>query len=377
MYKIICYNKNKLQKGIETMGAELKKIIVVDDNPENLTAIKNTLKDEYEVYPTDSASKMFDILEHITPDLILLDVEMPVMNGYETARKLKDDPKYCLIPIIFLTAKIDPKSEMEGLDIGALDYIHKPFVAPLLVRRIKTHLSLIEYQNLLEAHNRSVEEMLEIRMKEVLGLQISVLNIVADLVECRDELIGTHLSRVPLYLSLLIEKMVDEGVYADEVISFDMDFILPSSMLHDVGKLGVKESILNKPGKLTALEYEIVKRHVQIGVDAISRMEENTGNHGFFYHAKRFAESHHEKWDGTGYPNGLKGLEIPLEGRLLAIVDAYDSIVSVRPYKPAIDHSVAVEIIKKESGKHFDPKLVDIFCMISDQFKNCGKAIYA
>ena len=228
MHKIICYNKNKLKKGIETMGAELKKIIIVDDNPENLTSIKNTLKDEYEVYPTASASAMFELMEHMTPDLILLDVEMPVMNGYEAARKLKDDPKYSLIPFIFLTSKIDPKSEIEGLNIGALDYIHKPFVAPLLVRRIKTHLSLIEYQNILEAHNRSIEEMLELRMKEVLSLQISVLNIVADLVECRDELIGTHLSRVPLYLSILIEKMVDEGVYADEVISFDMDFILPS-----------------------------------------------------------------------------------------------------------------------------------------------------
>jgi len=359
------------------MSAEPKKIIVVDDNPENLNAVKNTLKNEYEVYPTDSALKMFDILEHIKPELILLDVEMPVMNGYEAAKKLKESPKYCNIPIIFLTAKIDPKNEMEGLNIGALDYIHKPFVAELLVRRIQTHLTLIGYQKLLEAHNRSVEEMLEIRMKEVISLQISVLNIVADLIECRDELIGTHLSRVPLYLSLLIEKLVDEGVYADELISFDMDFILPSSMLHDVGKLGIKESILNKPGKLTALEYEIVKRHVQIGVDAISRMEESTMNKGFFRHAKRFAESHHERWDGSGYPNGLKGLEIPLEGRLLAIVDTYDSIVSDRPYKSAQDHSVAVETIKKESGKHFDPKLVDVFCMISDQFKNCGKAIYA
>jgi putative two-component system response regulator len=358
------------------MSAETKKIIIVDDNPEDLIAIKNSLKDEYEVYPTDSASKMFEILEHITPDLILLDVEMPVMDGYEAAKKLKESPKLNSIPIIFLTAKVDPKNEMEGLNIGALDYIHKPFVAPLLVRRIQTHLTLIGYYKLLEAHNRSVEEMLEIRMKEVMNLQISVLNIVADLIECRDELMGTHLSRVPLYLSLLIEKLVDEGIYTDELISFDMDFILPSSMLHDIGKLGISENILNKPGKLTDLEYETVKRHVQIGVDAISRMEEATANRGFFRHAKRFAAAHHENWDGSGYPNGLKGLEIPLEGRLLSIVDAYDAIVSVRQYKPALDHEVAVEIIRKESGTHFDPKLVDIFCMISDQFKNCGKAIY-
>jgi len=359
------------------MSAESKRIIIVDDNPEDLNNIKNTLKDEYEVYPTDSALKMFEILEHITPDLILLDIEMPDMNGYEAASKLKDSPRFNSIPIIFLTAKIDPKNEMEGLNIGALDYIHKPFVPALLARRIQTHLTLIGYYNLLEAHNRSVEEMLEIRMKEVMNLQLSVINIVADLIECRDELIGTHLSRVPLYLSLLIEKLVDEGVYSDELISFDMDYVLPSSMLHDVGKLGISEAILNKPEKLTASEYETVKRHVQIGVDAISRMEENTGNHGFFRHAKRFAESHHEKWDGTGYPNGLKGLEIPLEGRLLAIVDTYDSIVSDRPYKSAQDHSVAVETIKNGSGKDFDPKLVEIFCMISDQFKNCGKPIYA
>jgi putative two-component system response regulator len=155
-----------------------------------------------------------------------------------------------------------------------------------------------------------------------------------------------------------------------------MDFILPSSMLHDVGKLGISENILNKAGKLTDLEYETVKRHVQIGVDAISRMEETTANNGFFRHAKRFAAAHHERWDGSGYPYGLKEREIPLEGRLLAIVDTYDAIVSVRQYKPALEHEAAVEIIKKESGTHFDPKLVDIFCMISDQFKDCGKAIY-
>jgi putative two-component system response regulator len=195
-------------------------------------------------------------------------------------------------------------------------------------------------------------------------------------VECRDELIGTHLSRVPLYLSILIDKLIDLGIYADEIMDFDMDFILPSSMLHDVGKLGIPESILNKPDKLTAQEYEITKRHVQIGVDAISRMEESTLNKGFFRHAKRFAASHHERWDGSGYPKGLKGREIPLEGRLLAIIDTYDAIVSARPYKSALDHSIAVMKIKTESEKHFDPKLVDVFCMVSEQFKDCGKAIY-
>jgi len=358
------------------MSTEQKKVIIVDDNAENLSSIKNSIKDDYEVYPTLSAAKMFEVMEHITPDLILLDIEMPEMDGYETAKALKKNAKYKNIPVIFLTAKSDPKSEMEGLNIGAVDYIHKPFVGPLLAKRIQTHLSLVDYQKILEAHNRSIEEMLEIRVKEVMNLQISVLNIVADLVECRDELIGTHLSRVPLYLSTFIDKLVDTGVYSEEVMDFDMDFVLPSSMLHDVGKLGIKETILNKPGKLTALEYEIVKRHVQIGVDAISRMEEATMNHGFFRHAKKFAETHHEKWDGSGYPNGLKGLEIPLEGRLMAIVDAYDSIVSVRPYKPALDHWVAVEIIKNDSGKHFDPKLVEVFSMISDQFKDRGKAIY-
>jgi len=358
------------------MSTEQRKVIIVDDNAENLNAIKNSIKDEFEVYPTLSAAKMFEVMEHITPDLILLDIEMPEMDGYEAAKILKKSAKFKTIPIIFLTSKSDAKSEMEGLNIGAVDYIHKPFVGPLLARRIQTHLSLVEYEKLLEAHNRSMKEMLEIRVKEVVGLQISVLNIVADLIECRDELIGTHLSRVPLYLSILIDKLVDTGIYADEIMDFDMDFILPSSMLHDVGKLGVRESILNKPGKLTALEYEMVKRHVQIGADAISRMEDATMNHGFFRHAKRFAESHHEKWDGTGYPNGLKGLEIPLEGRLLAIVDAYDSIVSDRPYKPARDHRVAVEIINNDSGKYFDPKLVEVFNMISDQFKDRGKAIY-
>jgi putative two-component system response regulator len=351
------------------MKPERKKIVIVDDSTHNLIACKNILKDTYEVYPVNSADILFQILEHTLPELILMDVEMPVMNGYETARALKNDVRYADIPIIFLTAMDDPQSEMEGLNLGALDYIHKPFFSELLIRRIKTHLSLIDYQKDLREKHDVVNEMLAVKRKEVWNLQNAVLSIVADLVECRDEFTGGHVHRVQKYLAIMIDELNKRNLYNDELSRWDMDFVIASSQLHDVGKVGVSDVILSKPGRLTPEEFEIMKQHVDIGVRAIEHMEQvTTTQHGFFRHAKAFAATHHEKWDGSGYPKGMKGADIPLEGRLMAIVDVYDALVSVRPYKKAIDPAKASDIIKEGRGKHFDPQLVDVFDDLKEMF---------
>jgi len=346
-----------------------KKIITVDDNLSNLSAMKNILKPLYEVYPVSSAAKMFDLLEHIDADLILLDVEMPEINGYDAARILKSNHAHSNIPIIFVTVLNSADNEMEGLEIGAVDYIYKPFFAPLLLRRIETHLSLAEHKKELEKLNAIIQKKLIIKTGEVFELQNAILNIVAEMVENRDDTTGGHINRIQRYLGCLIDSMMDMNLYSNEISAWNMDFLVPSSQLHDLGKIAISDTILNKPGKFVPAEFEIMKTHAQIGVDAICRMEKNTTDCSFLKYAKIFAGTHHEKWDGTGYPIGLAGEGIPLEGRLMAIADVYDALVTVRPYKEPFTHGKSVEIIKSGSGNHFDPALVEVFDSVSDKFE--------
>jgi len=350
------------------MTFKRSKIIVVDDNATNLTACKSILKPYYGVYPAQSALKMFELLEMIQPDLILLDVDMPQMNGYEAAELLKGSEDYRNIPIIFLTARRDEESEVRGLSLGAVDYIFKPFVSQPLLKRIETHLSLIECQNKLREQNQLIQKMLLLKTGQVSLLQNAVLEIVADLVEFRDNITGGHINRTQRLLRCMIDKLIEQGIYSDDIDSWSLEYVLPSAQLHDVGKIGISDTILNKPGKLTPEEFDIMKTHVQIGMDAISHMEQITDDENFFSHAKAFAGMHHEKWDGSGYPYGLSGLSIPLEGRLMALVDVYDALISPRPYKPALSIQQAYETIVKGRGTHFDPLLVDIFHSVSNQF---------
>ena len=345
-----------------------KKIIAVDDSLANLTVIKNVLKPLYEVYPVASAAKMFDILEKVKADLILLDVEMPEISGYDAVRILKNTPSNKDIPVIFVTAMSGAQNEMEGLELGAVDYIYKPIVAPLLLRRIDIHLSLAKQKSELQALNDIIQKKLIGKIGEVFELQTSILNIVAGMVENRDDATGGHIHRIQNYLRCLIEGLKNSEKYSEEIFAWDMDFVLPSAQLHDLGKIAISDTILNKPGKLTVEEFEIMKTHAQIGMDAICRMESTTHNSSFLKYAKMFAGTHHEKWDGSGYPNGLSGTDIPLEGRLLAIADVYDALVSARPYKEPLSAAQAAEIIKSGSGVQFDPKLIDVFDTITEKF---------
>ncbi|MDR2861877.1 MAG: response regulator [Syntrophobacterales bacterium] len=358
------------------MTAKRKKIIVVDDNTTNLVACKNILKPFYEVYPAYSAVKLFELLEWVSPNLIMLDVEMPDMDGYETARLLKSNDAFRDIPIIFLTAKRELENELEGLNLGAMDYIYKPFAGPLLLRRIETHLTLIAYKEELKSQNLTMQKMLMLKNGQVWQLQNAVLGIVADLVECRDDVTGGHISRTQKLLSCMLEKLKEKGVYSEETSLWNPDYVLPSAQLHDVGKIGISDAILNKPGKLTPEEFEIMKNHVKIGVDAINHMEKMTDDHSFFQYARAFAGTHHEKWDGNGYPNGLRGMDIPLEGRIMAIVDVYDALVSSRPYKKSFPTQEAAAIIREGKGTHFDPCLVEIFQSVSDQFAGIAHEVY-
>jgi len=350
-----------------------QKIMLVDDNKANLIMGKNILNKYYEVYALPSGEKLIECLKRVTPDLILLDIEMPGMNGYETIKVLKADKRYTDIPVIFVTAKTSESDEFDGLALGAIDYVAKPFAPLLLLKRIENQLLIQRQKAKLRDFNDNLLEKVKDKTREVFGLKNAIISTVADLMEFRDNSTGWHVSRTQKYLEILTGKLLKNGVYANELLSWNMDLILPSAQLHDVGKISITDAILNKSGKLTQEEFEIMKTHVQKGVEAIERMEKFSQFSDFLESAKIFAGTHHEKWDGSGYPCGLKGLEIPLEGRIMAIADVYDALISVRPYKTAFSAGEAEKIIINGSGIQFDPAIIGVFKELTDEFEDIAK----
>jgi putative two-component system response regulator len=354
-------------------ASERKTILLVDDNMTNLAAGKHILKDQYKVYPLPSAVALFELLENLTPDLILLDIEMPEMDGYEAIQRLKASRETALIPVIFLTAHSDERSELKGLSLGAVDYINKPFSGPLLMKRIETHLSMAEQQAQLAAFNTDLQNLVQRRTNQIYRLQEAMLEAIADLVEFRDENTGGHVTRTQSYVRLLLEGMLERGVYFDEASRWDRNIVVASSQLHDVGKIAISDAILNKPGKLTDEEFEVMKTHVTRGENIIRRLKQNAGESDFLHHALLVCSGHHERWDGGGYPLGLAGRDIPLEARMMAIADVYDALVAERPYKRPFSTETAHGIITEGAGSHFDPELVSVFSEIADDFARTAR----
>jgi putative two-component system response regulator len=351
------------------------KIMLVDDNPSNLTAGKELLKDHYEVFPLPSAERLFELLEKVTPDLILLDIEMPVMNGYEALKRLKQSVSWRHIPVVFLTAMSSEESELEGLNLGAVDYIFKPFSPPLLRKRIENHLLLESQRRSLAEYNESLQKKVQEKTRQVVELQSSLLTAMSELVESRDSVTGGHIERTQSYLELLVTRMWEKQIYWEEISSERIEFFVASAPLHDVGKIAISDTILNKPGKLTPEEFEIMKKHTIFGEETLDTIMKMTSSTDFLENAKLFAGSHHEKWDGTGYPRGLKEKEIPLHGRLMAIADVYDALIAVRPYKSALSPEEAEKMILDGRGTHFDPVLTDIFLELSPGFAQIAATI--
>jgi len=364
------------------MGITKKTIIMVDDNITNLTIGYNVLEPHYNVITLSSGALLLKALERKIPDLILLDVDMPEMNGFDTIVLLKEKEEYSDIPVIFLTAKSDTVSELEGLSLGAVDYVTKPFSPPLLLKRIELHL-LVQSQKLevteqkqeLERFNENLQQMVDEKTKTVVELQNTILSTMANLVESRDNVTGGHIERTQSYLRILLNGEWIDKTYWDEVATWDVDLLLQSAQLHDIGKISIDDSILRKPSSLTAEEFEKIKQHTVIGANIIEGIKSKTTQQSFLEQAKILALSHHERWNGSGYPEGLKGEDIPLQGRLMAIADVYDALISDRPYKAAMTHKQAVDAIKNESGTHFDPTLVALFLSVADEFDEVSKRI--
>jgi putative two-component system response regulator len=353
------------------MATERELIVLVDDDISNLRMGRIALSENYEVYTAPSAEKLFDLLKRYKPHLILLDIDMPDMDGYETIRVLKNSPETKDIPVIFLTGKSNPDNELEGLELGAIDYITKPFVTKLLNKRVELHLRIIEQDEELRKFNENLQAMVDAKTKNVIDLQLSILKTVADLVERRDGDTGGHIMRTQANLRILLDALMKSGLYSDQIDpNWDLELVILSSQLHDVGKIAIDDSILRKPGKLNEDEFNKIKQHTIYGSEIIDRMIGSIPvDNEFLNYAKVFAETHQEKWDGSGYPHGLTGEEIPLLGRLMAIADVYDALVSKRPYKEPYTHEEAVRIILEGRGSHFDPILVDVFEQISGEFR--------
>jgi len=352
------------------MNAERKTIYIVDDDLTSLTVGSETLSEHYNVFTLNSGPLLLKRLEKHFPDLILLDVNMPEMNGYEVIRRVKEKKETRSIPIIFLTAKSETDSELEGLSLGAIDYIAKPFAPPLLLKRIEVHL-LVELQKQeLVRFNNHLLEMVEARTKTVVELQNAVLKTMADLIDHRDGTTGGHIERTQRYMGVLLDELLQQGLPENESSSWrNLNLVVQSTQLHDVGKIAIRDDILLKPGKLTEEEFENIKKHTTYGEEIIARIQKDTTEQEFLEYAKVFAGSHHEKWDGSGYPRGLKGEQIPVLGRAMAIIDVYDALVSERPYKKKFAHEEAVAIIIDSRGSHFDPVFVDLFLNVADDFR--------
>jgi putative two-component system response regulator len=354
-----------------------KKIAVVDDIVTNLKISTRILRDEYDVFTVPSGEKLFQLLAKITPDLILLDVDMPVMNGHEVLKILKKDEQTGKIPVIFLSANSGPSHEAAGLSCGATDYIVKPYSPQLLRRRVETQIQLeVQRKKLLE-YEEKIRQIEKDNIKNMGELQKNVLKTVIELVERRDEVTGGHADRTYQYVGVLLDVLIKNNIYPDIVRSWEREFLLQSTLLYDLGKVSIKDQILLKPGRLTDEEYGEMKKHTLLGVKILEDIEadlkEDSAETGFLDHAKAFAGSHHERWDGMGYPYGLKGYNIPLQGRIMAIADVYDALIAERPYKKAYTHNEAAEIIAKGKGTHFDPALVDLFLSVSDQFRQIAQ----
>ena len=351
-------------------------IILVDDNPTNLRVGINALEEKYDVTTAPSAQKMFNLLENNKPDMILLDIDMPGMTGYEALKILKEKPETKDIPVIFVTARIDYNDEYHGFSLGAVDFITKPFQPYILLKRIEAHLLIEKQKKTLERQaaelknfNENLQKMVDEKTQNVLELQSALLKTMAELVECRDDITGGHIERTQRGVKIILAELEQSKIYADETNDWDMAILLQSCQLHDVGKISIDDNILKKPGKLNDNEFELMKKHASFGEGIIKKIQTLTKESEFLKYAKIFAANHHEKWDGSGYPRGLKEHEIPLLGRIMAIVDVYDALISERPYKKAITHEEAVRIITEGSGKQFDPALVEVFLRSAEQFR--------
>jgi len=356
---------------LELDFVEKATVLVVDDTPDNLSLMSGLLKDDYKVKVANGGEKALKIAQSDNPpDLILLDIMMPGMDGYEVCHRLKADPATRDIPVIFLTAKAEVEDEKKGLELGAVDYITKPVSPPIVMARVKSHIALKASADFLRDKALYLEIEVAKRTREVMAIQDVTILAMASLAETRDSDTGNHIRRTQFYVKALADKLKPHPRFSATLTDHYINMLFKSAPLHDIGKVGIPDRILLKPGKFTEDEFEIMKTHTTLGRDAIQHAEDSLGTSvEFLSMAKEIAYGHQEKWNGSGYPEGIAGDAIPLSARLMAIADVYDALISRRVYKEGMSHEKAVMIITEGKGSHFDPDMVDAFIEIQEEFR--------
>lgn len=346
-------------------------ILAVDDSSDILALISGLLKDRYRVKVANSGEKALTVVASSPPDLILLDIMMPGLDGYEVCGRLKADRATRDIPVIFLTAKNESEDEIRGFELGAVDYITKPISPSKLLARVKTHLILKAAADFLRDKNEYLEQQVAERTREVQAIQDVTIMTIASLAETRDNETGKHIRRTQIYIKMLADKLRGNPRFSLFLDDHNIALLHKSAPLHDIGKVGIPDRILLKPGRLEPDEFEYMKTHSTIGLEAIKSAENQLGLEvDFLRIAKEITYHHHEKWDGSGYPMGLKGDNIPISARLMALADVYDSLISHRVYRAAMSQEETMKIILEGKGTHFDPDIVAAFVEMADDFKS-------
>jgi putative two-component system response regulator len=346
-------------------------LLIVDDTPENLFLLGELLQPHYRVRAANSGRRALEVARSTpAPDLVLLDVMMPEMDGYTVLARLKADPATATIPVIFVTALDGGADEERGLAAGAVDYISKPIKPAVLMARVKAHLELKSARDWLHDRNLALEAEVARRMHENLLIQDVTIRALACLAEIRDPETGGHLRRTQHYVELLAVRLREHPRYRDFLTHANVQALIKSAPLHDIGKVGIPDHVLLKPGSLNADEWRVMRTHSRLGAEAIAQAERDLPHPlAFLRVAKDITRSHHERWDGTGYPDGLAGEAIPIPARLMALADVLDALTSERPYKRAFPFAEAAQLIAEGRGTHFDPAVVDAFLDAREAFE--------
>jgi len=345
-------------------------VLIVDDAPDNLRLLSIILKrNGLTPRPVTSGRLAIEAAVVDPPSLIILDLLMPEMSGMDVCRWFKQDERLKHIPIVFISGHHEADTIVEAFRVGGVDYISKPFQEEEVIARIKTHLRLSLLNVNLESHNVRLEKIIEEQVKAATASQLATIFALAKITETRDSDTGLHIERVQTFSRTLAEQMYAMRMYATQLTLTFIDTLYQTAALHDIGKVGTPDSVLLKPGKLTEEEFAVMKRHCALGADTLSAVKERYPDNQFLRMGVEVARSHQEKWDGSGYPDGLTGQHIPLAARIVSLADVYDALTSNRCYKKALSHPAACRIIRDESGTHFDPEIVTAFGAIEHRYR--------
>lgn len=353
-------------------------ILIVDDSPEILTVLGNLLAPHHDVVVANSGQRALDLMaEHgKLPSLVMLDIMMPEMDGYMVFERIRSDDVTAKVPVIFLTAMDSMDDEEKALSMGAVDYITKPIRATSVLARVRTQLELKRARDILEDKNAFLETEVERRIQDSEMLQEVTVKTLTQLSCTKDNETGSHIKRTQKYVETLANELKSHPKFIKALNGKDLDYIVRGAPLHDLGKVGIPDGILFKPGPLSREEWMVMRTHAKRGADLLQKALEAVPNsYRFLEVASEIARWHHEKWDGSGYPDGLKGEEIPVSARLMALSDVFDALITSRPYKHALSPEVAKAMIEKQRGLHFDPDVVDAFVKCFDTFVELAHAI--